>query len=75
MILSFLQLPILHSHWFNCEGWLMIPCLQIREESIANPPNGSKWQNMQTHPNKKANFEYENHLIGLQLFESDSLSY
>ncbi len=25
----FLQLPILHSHWFNCEDWLMIPWLQI----------------------------------------------
>ncbi len=49
----FLQLPILHSHWFNCEDWLMIPWLQIPKESTANPHNGSKWQNMQTHPTKK----------------------
>lgn len=59
MIWFFLQLPILHSHWFNCEDWLMIPWLQIPKESTTNPHNGSKWQNMQTHPNKKANFEYD----------------
>jgi len=49
----FLQLPILHSHWFNFEYWLMIPWLQIPKESTANPHNGFKWQNMQIHPTKK----------------------
>ncbi len=60
LVFFFLQLPILHSHWFNCEDWLMIPCLQIPEESTANPHNGSKWQNMQTHPNKKSQFWIRN---------------